>query len=1216
MGYSWKERCVMCLAVLCAARLGRAAADLLCNATQQTICGDKCVPFAWLCNEEIDCPDESDEQCEQTCHGDTNAFQCDNGKCISSTWICDGVRDCVDGSDEADCVCTGVNVKCTSTPKCIESWRVCDNHSDCDDGSDESSCPDNRCLEHQWQCRNKVCIMESWKCNGVNDCGDTSDEEACAILDSCSEGMYKCDVSKCIPEGLLCNGQKDCEDGTDELNTCGKNCSVENGGCMQECENVSWGVVCACTAGWKLKEDGKSCEDVDECSLEFGPCNHLCKNTIGSFTCGCVDGFQLYWDTVCKVSDNATLVLLTMTEQLLIMDVRTGESQSLLSMKGVPSAVAYDLFRESYFWVDEKNHLQKYTVGSNYTQLYPGVGGVSSISVDWITGQLFWASREEKVICAGLIDGRGYVKILEKNLFPEDLIVFPTKRCMFWINYGRRENSAVEMAGMDGSDRRILAAVPMEQPAGLTVDYITGRLYWISEYKESIETINIDGSGRHSFPDVLKKAQDPFGLAVFEGWMFWADDIQLVIASCSDLEDREVLLNSSAISAFTVLHELQQPQSDASPCAPGVCSHICLLSSVHARGYRCACPDGTLLLPSGKCENLKILYASGKKINLLEIGFRRDDAKTHLVQELSKDLILMEVDWKRNLVYWTDANGQLMRSSGMLGSVQVLPTGGAVCTAMVDLRTGNIYWLSCDGKSIQVTRFLGMGTKKLYQAKTTIQHMFLDWKRAAVYWIEKSKPLQCMNLSGGEVRDVWDGPVPDDADIFLDIKSNAILWNSIQTGLQSLSLSRGRLFTLLKSWKRGLVAAYEPYLATANSSALVLWDRRTMKVFTTYLETNISKVIILSSDQVIGSDSLCSVGNGGCITDEICVSGSGGGISCLCPDDHLNCMEVLDPSVDGTYLLPTPYCPSRFVPCRDGRECIASEFVCDGDSDCADGSDEDDCLKFCNKPGMFRCLDGKKCFDERFRCDGVPQCADGSDEMDCWKPTEDCALRCDEKSRCIPRSWICDANPDCFDETDEKDCGHKECSSSKFQCRSGQCISLSMRCDGDHDCQDRSDEENCPVSKPQKCPSGEIKCQSGGGCILKEWLCDGQADCEDGTDEKDCKLEPITCSQMQFSCSSGNQCVPDFWNCDGKQDCADGSDEEQCAPKKCLSSQFQCNSLDCIPAAMACNGIRNCIDGSDEGGECSVSCKGTCAQNCYKSPYGPSTQFRSLTSLP
>lgn len=37
----------------------------------------------------------------------------------------------------------------------------------------------------------------------------------------------------------------------------------------------------------------------------------------------------------------------------------------------------------------------------------------------------------------------------------------------------------IETAGMDGSDRKVLAVVNMEEPVGLTLDHVMGRLYWI-----------------------------------------------------------------------------------------------------------------------------------------------------------------------------------------------------------------------------------------------------------------------------------------------------------------------------------------------------------------------------------------------------------------------------------------------------------------------------------------------------------------------------------------------------------------------------------------------------------------------------------------------------------------------------------------------------------------------------------------------------------------
>ncbi|KAF4113838.1 low-density lipoprotein receptor-related protein 1 [Onychostoma macrolepis] len=288
--------------------------------------------------------------------------------------------------------------------------------------------------------------------------------------------------------------------------------------------------------------------------------------------------------------------------------------------------------------------------------------------------------------------------------------------------------------------------------------------------------------------------------------------------------------------------------------------------------------------------------------------------------------------------------------------------------------------------------------------------------------------------------------------------------------------------------------------------------------------------------------------------------------------------------------------------CRDGTDCVLYNHVCDGEHDCNDGSDEDECSVECES-GQFQCAHGKKCIERRQVCDGVAQCQDRSDEIDCFKPEEGCGHRCD-KNRCIPESFVCDGDADCADGSDEASCGKESCSSAEWRCSSGQCVSVSMHCDGHPDCRDHSDEEDC--AEPPPC-STQHRCPKSQECLLDEWICDGEMDCKDGTDEKDCKESPVQCGEFQWPCASNMQCIPKAWRCDGSEDCRDGSDESGCPSVSCRPHLFQCGTSVCVDPSQLCDGVTNCLDGSDEDGTCQTdkcSEQSKCAQDCHSTPTG------------
>uniref|UniRef100_A0A0K0CT19 Low-density lipoprotein receptor n=1 Tax=Angiostrongylus cantonensis TaxID=6313 RepID=A0A0K0CT19_ANGCA len=341
--------------------------------------------------------------------------------------------------------------------------------------------------------------------------------------------------------------------------------------------------------------------------------------------------------------------------------------------------------------------------------------------------------------------------------------------------------------------------------------------------------------------------------------------------------------------------------------------------------------------------------------------------------------------------------------------------------------------------------------------------------------------------------------------------------------------------------------------------------------------------------------------------------------------------------------------------CNNGR-CIPRSWRCDGDIDCKDKEDEQNCTvdgQIQCGPEEFHCAKDhpapafktahQTCIPSRWVCDGEFDCEDRSDERDCpgwfgfirqfspyfylycgtldvpvWclkqapsvfgrgRRRECCYfistrtlvygdlynpldlsffadVHCTENQftcsefdgkfkLCIPKSWQCDGQMDCASGADEENCAKRKCEDNDFQCANGICIFKNWECDGEDDCGDRSDESNCTSTPQQICDSKLMfKCVSSDGCISKDWVCDGEADCLDHSDERNCSDTPHECAhpETEFACASGRYCINRMWYCDGEEDCPDGSDERNCA-----------SSRECVKGERSCPGSNLCISDS------------------------------------
>ena len=128
-------------------------------------------------------------------------------------------------------------------------------------------------------------------------------------------------------------------------------------------------------------------------------------------------------------------------------------------------------------------------------------------------------------------------------------------------------------------------------------------------------------------------------------------------------------------------------------------------------------------------------------------------------------------------------------------------------------------------------------------------------------------------------------------------------------------------------------------------------------------------------------------------------------------------------------------CKNGEFTCNNHR-CIRRGWVCDGENDCQDNSDEEKSI--CTKTVKPNC----KAYE--FPCRSSNTGPIG---------------------RCILKEWKCDGKRDCSDGSDEEDCNKIElCRPNEFKCRNGSCIAISKKCDMNVDCPDGDDEVECGKS--------------------------------------------------------------------------------------------------------------------------------------------------------
>ncbi|XP_058118715.1 prolow-density lipoprotein receptor-related protein 1 [Anopheles ziemanni] len=356
----------------------------------------------------------------------------------------------------------------------------------------------------------------------------------------------------------------------------------------------------------------KQPEVAHPCRLGNGGCDQLCipvwkKTGVAIAQCLCSPGYRLKTKTQCVLIKRPTILLYAKSNPAMIRGMAIGikSQEAIVPVTNIGSHVSFDYHSEEqqiYFTHRIKDspsfriETQKYD-GTGRELILETPGSCDGIAYDWLGNNIFWTDSDRNQISVIKLGGSKTQRLtlLRHLAAPKSITVDPKQGRIYWTSWSL-PNGRIDRAWMNGSHTEQLVSGserPIEWPTGLSLDTVQQRLYWCDARLSWIESVNLDGTNRVLLYDGRSHGKFPIALTVHRQLVYFADNVKGHIErfNLSDpLAVETVTIEKPQVLGMKIFDNLTQYGGNGRNACEIECVGICLNTPTGEAS--CRCEDG------------------------------------------------------------------------------------------------------------------------------------------------------------------------------------------------------------------------------------------------------------------------------------------------------------------------------------------------------------------------------------------------------------------------------------------------------------------------------------------------------------------------------------------------------------------------------------------------------------------------------------------------